>query len=194
MPKKTKTDGLNEIRQIGVEVDKINGLINDLLDVSRIESGRLQFNMAIFDFGDFVKKIVSDSKYLAKDHRLVLRRIPKIKIKGDQERLAQVLTNLITNAAKYSPAGSDIVVSAETDERTLTLKVQDFGIGIPQREQGLVFDKYYRAKNGEQKTRGLGLGLYIAKQIIDSHQGKIWVESQKNKGSTFSFSLPRYQL
>ena len=113
-------------------------------------------------------------------------------IVGDQERLGQVLNNLLTNAIKYSPESERIIIHLTSTAQYLTVSVQDFGIGISSKEQGKIFERFYRvAGKHRQTTAGLGIGLSIAQQIIEHYEGKLWVESVEGQGSTFSFSLPR---
>jgi signal transduction histidine kinase len=112
------------------------------------------------------------------------------KIWGDRERVGQVLTNLISNAIKYSPSAQQIVIKATDDKKAITISVQDFGVGIPASDLPNIFERFYRAEGKERQSYpGLGLGLYIASEIVRRHKGKIWAESN-GKGSTFHFSLP----
>jgi signal transduction histidine kinase len=116
---------------------------------------------------------------------------PTKTVYGDRERIGQVLTNLLTNAIKYSPQADKIVVRTTSDNLQITFSVQDFGIGIPQDKQAHIFERFYRVTGDNQETYpGLGLGLYISSEIITRQNGRIWVESSVGKGSTFSFSLP----
>ena len=112
------------------------------------------------------------------------------RIKGDGERLEQVLANLLSNASRFAPRGGSIVLRARKRGSDLVIQVQDNGIGIPEEEQKRLFEPYYRAKLGKGERRGLGLGLTLCKQLVELHGGKIWAESEEGKGSTFSFSLP----
>src|SRR5712691_6470559 len=112
-------------------------------------------------------------------------------ITGDKERVGQVLINLVTNAMKCSPDAERIIVHLARTHDAVTVGVQDFGIGIPEGHQEKVFERFYRVYNDRDRTYpGLGIGLYIAHQIIERHGGKMWVESMEGQGSTFSFSLP----
>ncbi len=111
-------------------------------------------------------------------------------IKADGERLEQVLTNLLSNATKFTPKGGSIVLRARKRGSDLVIQIQDNGIGIPEEKQKRLFEPYYRAKLGKGERRGLGLGLTLCKRLVELHRGKIWVESEEGKGSTFSFSLP----
>ena len=124
-------------------------------------------------------------------HLIVKELQPSRTVYGDQDRLGQVLTNFITNAIKYSPAADKIMVKTVADKNNTTLRVQDFGVGLSQKDQAKVFERFYRVGGPDQATYpGLGLGLYIASEIIKRHKGRVWVESKPGKGSTFCFSLP----
>ena len=125
-------------------------------------------------------------------HKLILKSAPKIKVSADRFRIYQVLTNLITNAIKYSGDSTDIILNIKKDTGKAIISVQDFGIGIAKSEQKKVFDRLYQVTDPTEKTfPGLGMGLYISHEIIKRHKGKIWVEGEKGKGSTFFFTLPQ---
>ncbi|MDQ3099064.1 MAG: ATP-binding protein [bacterium] len=110
---------------------------------------------------------------------------------GDRDRIGQVITNLLTNAIKYSPHANRIVVRTSTDKKTITLCVEDFGIGISKEQQSHVFERFYRVSGPKEDTfPGLGIGLYISIEIIKRQGGRIWVESVKGEGSTFCFRIP----
>ena len=113
-------------------------------------------------------------------------------VQGDEERLRQVLSNLISNAIKYSPAGGQITVSGRVDGERVYVAVTDQGIGIPASERDRIFDRFYRVESAlSRRTQGAGLGLYLVKSVIEAHGGYIWVESNQGQGSTFVFALPR---
>lgn len=178
-------------KRIQDQANRLMELTNDLLDVSKIETGKLLLKKVIFNLNDFIKDIVADLQPTATKHKIIIKDIPNIKIFADRYRIYQVLVNLITNAIKYSEDGK-IIISAIKKEKEVIISVQDFGLGIPKHQQNKIFERLYQAKDsGQSKTYpGLGLGLYISKEIILRHGGRIWVESKKGKGSTFFFSLP----
>lgn len=178
-------------KRIQDQANRLMELTNDLLDVSKIETGKLLLKKVIFNLNDFIKDIVADLQPTATKHKVIIKDIPNIKIFADRYRIYQVLVNLITNAIKYSEDGK-IIISAIKKEKEVIISVQDFGLGIPKHQQNKIFERLYQAKDsGQSKTYpGLGLGLYISKEIILRHGGRIWVESKKGKGSTFFFSLP----
>lgn len=179
------------VEKMDLQLDKLTNLIGDLLDVTKIEAGRIQFHETYFDFNELVVAIVEDIQRTTQKHNISKELQPLIKVYGDRDRLGQVITNFITNAIKYSPQADKIIVSTSTDKDKLTLSVQDFGLGLAKGDQSKVFERFYRVSGSDQNTYpGLGLGLYISSEIIKRHRGRIWVESKKNIGSTFCFSLP----
>ncbi len=177
--------------KMDAQVNRLNNLIGDLLDVTKIQAGRLQFNEDFFDFNDLVADTVEELQRTTDKHTIV-KKLEKTKIVyGDRERIGQVITNLITNAIKYSPHADKINVAVSGNTNQVTVCVEDFGVGIAKDKQEKVFEQFYRVSGEKQHTfPGLGLGLYISSEIIKREGGKIWVESAKGKGSTFCFSLP----
>src|SRR6185312_2268390 len=166
---------------------------NDLLDVSRIQTGKLRFNKEIFDISEVVKDTVEGLQASTKRYHIIIKSSGKHRVQADKYRVYQVLVNLITNAVKYSPKAMRIIVRVKKIKHNIVVSVKDFGIGIDQSEQHKIFEKLYQVTDPEEKTfPGLGLGLYISKQIIERHEGKIWVKSKKRKGATFFFCLPAY--
>lgn len=177
--------------KMDVQLDKLTSLIGDLLDVTKIEAGRIQFNESSFDFNELVNSTVEDLQRTSKKHHITKALESKVTIHGDHDRLGQVITNFISNAIKYSPQADKIIIKTHVDKTKVTLAVQDFGLGLSKNDQAKVFERFYRVSGSDQNTYpGLGLGLYISSEIIKRHRGKIWVESKKNNGSTFCFSLP----
>ena len=174
------------------QIDRMSRLILELLDVSRIETGRLEIRREPIEWSSFVHDVVQHHHTTVSDRRLGLN-LPVTKkcVVGDRDRLEQVLGNLLENAVKYSPDGSEIVVTVEDKGDQLVTSVADRGIGIPADELGQVFERFHRGRQvSSTNYGGLGLGLYISKQIIERHGGAIWVESAEGVGTTFYFSLP----
>ena len=177
--------------KMDLQLDKLTSLIGDLLDVTKIEAGRIQFNESSFNFNELVDSTVEELQRTTLKHHINVSLQPSVIIHGDQDRLGQVITNFITNAIKYSPQADSISIKTSVDNSKVTLAVQDFGLGLSKVDQAKVFERFYRVSGSDQNTYpGLGLGLYISSEIIKRHKGRIWVESKKNKGSTFCFSLP----
>ncbi len=189
-----KRGEIKEAEMIGrmdVQVNRLTSLIGDLLDVTKINSGKLQFNDQQFDFNVHVKELLEELQRTTAKHTLVENFAPTAVVYGDKERIGQVITNLITNAIKYSPNADKIIIHSALKNEEITLCVQDFGIGIPKDKLDKVFEQFYRVSGDMQHTfPGLGLGLYISSEIIKREGGRIWVTSAEGKGSTFCFALP----
>lgn len=174
-------------------LNKLNTLIQDMLDVRVINSGHLALHKSTFYFDELVKDCIEMIKIIAPTHTVVLKGKIDKNVSADKERISQVITNLMTNAIKYSPNADKIVLILSSSSNSISLSVQDFGIGINSIDQENIFQPFYRAKNAilEGNTQSsMGLGLHIASEIIKRHTGKISVKSKKGEGSTFSFSLP----
>ncbi len=179
------------LTKLNAQVDRLTVLINDLLDVTKIESGEFKYNIKEFDFNELVLEVVDEMQYMAGNHTLVTKLGENKKVVGDRDRIGQVITNFVSNSIKFSPNGKQIIIRTVVDPKLITLSVQDFGIGIPKKEQRDIFKRFRRASSAKTESYpGLGLGLYISSEIIKRHGGKIWVESEEGKGSIFSFSLP----
>jgi signal transduction histidine kinase len=171
-------------------VNKLQQLIYDLLDVSKIQSNQLYLNITEFDIDNFIDETIAEFQFVAGGHK-ILRNGSEINhiIKADRQRLEQVLTNLLSNAAKYSPDSKEIIVYTEERGQELLVRVRDFGFGIAKGELNKIFERFYRTKTNSILISGFGLGLYICKDIIRRHHGKIWAESE-DSGTSFYFSLP----
>ncbi|MEO7962004.1 MAG: HAMP domain-containing sensor histidine kinase, partial [Ginsengibacter sp.] len=171
-------------------VNRLQQLIFDLLDVSKIQSGQLHLNVTSFDIDALVDETIASFQIIAIDHQLTRKGAQlNLIVDADRQRIEQVLVNLLSNAVKYSPPDTNIYVISEKKENQLTIRVCDQGIGILKEEQPRVFDRFYRAKDNSVLISGFGLGLYICKDIMLRHKGKIWVESN-GVGTKVSFSLP----
>ncbi len=179
------------ISRMDGQINRLTTLIGDLLDVTKINSGKLQFNDREFDFNPMVSELVEDLQGTTDKHTLVEKYDAGGLVFGDKERIGQVISNLITNAIKYSPDSKDILIQTSLKDNEITLCVEDFGIGIAEDKLDRVFEQFYRVSGNMQHTfPGLGLGLYISSEIIKREGGRIWVNSREGKGSTFCFSLP----
>ncbi|MFC1966885.1 sensor histidine kinase, partial [Chloroflexota bacterium] len=167
--------------------------IDQLLDVAMGELGLLGLDHKEIDPLEFLHKVADDMTPLAssRDQLLNLKlpvSLPPVWV--DEERLRQVVVSLLGNSFKFTPEGGKITLRAEKKDNALIVEVEDTGCGIPVDQQHHLFEAYYRVKSEGQPRRGLGLGLALCKTIVELHRGKIWLESQAGKGSTFSFSLP----
>jgi PAS domain S-box-containing protein len=180
------------LAKINTQIDRQIHLINNLLDLSRLTSGKLTFSDTRYNISDVVEEVVDEVRATTPTNYTVqLKNNVSQEVSADVERIRQVVANLLNNAVKYSPEGGQITVSVRRQENTVVVSVADKGIGISPVEQKRIFDRFSQAQTAVDLSRGgLGLGLHIAKQIIDHYNGKIWVDSRLGKGSTFSFSLP----
>ena len=172
------------------QINKLNSLIVDLLDTSRIENGRLKFNESLFNFNKLLKESVEMISQIYPDYKILVSGESNVLVRGDETRLEQVILNYMTNAIKYSPDIRELELHSSVQDNFLIVSVKDFGIGIPKENQADVFRKFYRVEGSAQRFQGLGVGLYICFEIIRRHNGKCWLESEVGKGSTFYFSLP----
>lgn len=176
------------------ETERLAHLVSDLLDISRMESGNLRYEFEPMSLSGLIESIVSIHSTIAATHDLdvsVDSDMPKVM--GDQERLRQVIINLLTNAVRYSPEGTQITMSAGRDPEDASMvrvSVADEGIGIAPGDTERIFSKFAMLAKPAWTKKGTGLGLFISKTIIDAHHGNLWVESQPSKGSTFHFTVP----
>ena len=169
---------------------KLHHLVNDLLDVSKIKAGKLKFSMEVFDLTDLLNACVDDCRNIYSSHAITTEFETGIIIRGNKERLEQVLMNLVNNAVKYSPKNKEIIIRTEKNNAFAIVSVIDFGIGMSPSDQTKIFERFYRVEEKKNQTPGLGMGLYISSEIIKEHNGEISVESKLNEGSRFYFSLP----
>lgn len=179
--------------KIDHQVIKLTSLISDLLDVTKINAGKIHLNEDYFSFQKLIEETVEEQQ-MSTPKKIETYIADTGMVFADKERIAQVAANLISNAIKYSPDAEKIIVKTEVKGDESVFSVKDFGIGMPADKIGKVFNQYYRVAEDQNNTfPGLGLGLYIAAEIIERSNGKIWVESELNIGSTFYFSLPLAQ-
>jgi PAS domain S-box-containing protein len=179
------------LRKMDHQLSKLTNLIRDLLDVSRIESGRLQIRPGSFELKDLIEESAEELQRTTKRQQIKLQELWPVQVRGDRNRISQVIVNLLGNAIKYAPDSSQILVSQKKQKNNVIISIQDFGPGIPRSKQKKVFERFFRLEGPGQETfSGFGLGLYIASEIVRLHKGQIWVESEEGQGSIFCFSLP----
>lgn len=184
---------LKYTESIEEQVHRLTSLINGLLNSSRIRAMGFEFEDTIFDIDELIKHTIDDIQKTTRSHQIVLNCNVQKYVRGDRDRIAQVLINLLINAIKYSPNAADIGVSAILTKNKVVISVKDNGIGISSINQKKVFDRFFKLNTSPKETfYGIGLGLDISSQIIHHHKGKIWLESTEGKGSRFNFSLPIY--
>jgi PAS domain S-box-containing protein len=174
------------------ETDRLTFLIRDLLDMSRIDSGKMVLDKQTYSMSEIMESARNVLSIMAKKHKLETRISPDLlSLNVDKVRIAQVITNLVENAVKFSPEGSTILIEAIAKDNNIVVSVEDKGEGIAQEVMGGLFNRFYQTERVVSgKTRGTGLGLAICKGIVEAHSGKIWVESEPGKGSKFSFCIP----
>ncbi len=172
------------------QANRLNTLIDDLLNMSRIEAGKLEFNYEEFDIREMLRDMSETYNYSENTHELITDFGDNtILIKADKQRIEQVVNNLLSNAVKYSPKADKVYFKLKANKHKVTVIVKDEGLGLTPEQQNHVFNRFYRAES-TKGINGLGLGLYLTKQIIDAHKGKLGVNSEEGKGSEFYFSLP----
>ncbi len=193
--RKLERQGMQEevpmLTRMDAQINRLTRLIDELLDVSKVQAGRLDYEEEPVDLAALLRETVEILQPTSPTHPLIVKETTHAMIMGDKDRLGQVLTNLIGNAIKYSPQANQVDLSITTSNKTVTLRVRDYGVGIPKAHQKHIFDRFYRGRVSHNKAfPGLGMGLYIAHEIVKWHGGEITVESEEGKGSTFVVSLP----
>lgn len=170
---------------------KLQNLVNDLLDVSKIQAGKLDFSQSPVSVRELITTCAEHAGYMFPDYNIIFNPVvAEVRIKGNTERLEQVLMNLINNAVKYSPLHKDIILSVKKEDNQVRISVTDYGIGLSTSQLDKIFERFYRVDVKNTMAGGLGMGLYISMEIIKNHKGTIGVQSRINKGSTFYILLP----
>ncbi len=181
-------------RTIEDECDHLHRLLTDLLDLSRIQAGRVAMSIGPVELPDLAEAVAERSRPQAPAHTIIIDFPSEFPIiQGDREKLRMVLANLIDNAIKYSPEGGSIVIGGRAEADHVVVSIEDQGIGIPPEEREHVFERFHRVDTRlSRATQGVGLGLYICKVIVEAHNGRLWVESPASgRGSTFLVRVPR---
>lgn len=185
---------ISVLEKANAQASKMTGMINGFLNISRLESGKIHIDLKTFDLALLVREAQEEVEATISSHTLTFEAAETTFISADRDKIGQVIHNLISNAVKYSPTGSMINVACISDNDKTTISVKDHGMGIKPDDIDKIFDRYYRVEGSHMYSiSGFGIGLYICSEIIHRHHGKIWVESEFGKGSTFSFSLPLAQ-
>ncbi len=178
------------IERAGRQVLRLSSLVNDLLDVSALEAGKANFSFAEFDFDEMIAEAVQEHLQIQHTHQIIVVNNDKAKIKGDRNRLEQVVSNLLSNAIKYSPKANKVQIESTFTEGAIKVTVEDFGIGIPEDKLDKVFERFYRVEKESRNYQGMGLGLHISSEIIKRHNGTIKAERKPKGGSIFWFEVP----
>jgi PAS domain S-box-containing protein len=181
----------SSLLSVDKQIKRLTRLISELLDISKIETGTLELKKEKFSLNQLAIETVEDILYTNTKHKIDLYHDCHGQVYGDKDRIGQVMINLLTNAIKYSPESDNIEVTIHKRPNAIGFSVKDYGIGIDKGEQKRIFERFYRAKGkAEQTYPGFGIGLFIANEFIQKHGGQVWVESEKGKGSIFTFTLP----
>lgn len=179
------------LEKIDLQTHKLHQLIQQLLDIARIESGKMDYHMQAREWNGYMREMMLTLEQMVPTHRLSWQPCENpVIVTMDVLRIEQVLTNLVNNAAKYSEAGTSISIDCSSDNEVLTVCVRDQGIGITQHNVTRIFEKYFRDEMVTNKYSGFGMGLYITSGIVREHQGAIWAENNDTAGSSFYFTLP----
>jgi signal transduction histidine kinase len=178
------------VQKASASIEKINKLVKELLDVTRLEHDKIALNITAFSFETLLNETFNLIQVSFPEHVITLTGDARISVNADYDRLQQVITNLLTNAIKYSPASKEIEVQVSTKNDELIVAVIDHGIGIHQIHLPHIFEKFYREEVNTITFPGLGIGLFISAEIIQMHNGRIWAKSIPGKGSEFYFAIP----
>lgn len=176
--KKGDEESATFMNKMNSQINKLTLLIQDLLDVTKIEKGKLQFHEDYFDFNTLVHEIAEEMQRTTDTHIIQIESEETAQIYGDRDRIGQVMINFLSNAIKYSPKSNKIEVKSHLNAQNIIYSVKDFGIGISQKHKDKIFERFFRVNENKQETfPGIGLGLYISSEIVKRHHGKLWMES-----------------
>ncbi len=173
-------------------LERLHDLVAELLDASKIQNGKLNYNISTFDFNEMLDETIENIQQGNSIHTITKHGKSLHTIKGDKNRLQQVVINLLTNAIKYSPNANSVLVEVLEKQNVLQVSVKDYGVGMNKQHLDKIFDRYYRVQEHAIHFQGLGIGLYISYDIINRHEGNMWAESEPGIGSTFYFTIPIY--
>lgn len=176
--------------KVNTFVNRLTNITNDLLDASHMQSGKLAIKLQKLVLGNVMKECVETLRPIFRSHRISLTGCPEHEVLGDRMRLEQVLTNLVSNSVKFSPNANRVDIEIAEREKSVLVSVRDYGIGISHANIENLSSRFYRESNVQNKFEGLGLGLFIASQIVKRHHGKLTVESKEGEGSLFAFEIP----
>lgn len=188
--KGNQDENLLFIQKAGIAVGKLEMLIGELLDVNKMQEGKLGYDITTFDFDKMLDEAIEETQLSTPAYKIFKSGNIELEFKGDKGRLQQVVNNLLSNAIKYSPGSNEVFVTVTKEKDTITVAVRDRGVGIKQENLHKIFDLYFRETELARSFNGFGIGLSICNEIIHRHNGEIWAESQPGEGSTFYFTLP----
>lgn len=188
--KENNPEEMNDLLQRSKNnVSRLNRMIAELYDATRINSGNLKLEISVFNFKDMIMEAIDTVKVLQPSYNIVVHGDGDILVSGDRYRLIQVVTNYLSNGIKYSNGKTDVILEMKIRDTMIIVSVKDNGLGISARQLPYIFDRFFRAEK-TKNLEGIGLGLYLCRQIIHAHNGQVWAESEEGKGSTFYFSIP----
>jgi signal transduction histidine kinase len=179
-------------REIHNEALRLTRMISEMLDLERMESGRMQLNYGRIDLNRVVAEVADRFQATTQTHWMLLDLSADLPlIDGDADKLTQVVSNLVSNAIKYSPAGGDVLIVSAAEGAAVRVSIKDHGLGLPPEALDTVFERYARHESKDRESiTGTGLGLPVVRQIVEMHGGRVWAESGEGKGSTFTFTIP----
>lgn len=182
------------IQKANTALSRLNNIIGDFLDVNKMQHGKLLLNHRNFDFYEMLRETVEYIRRVFPSRTLVVNGLEgNLIVEGDDERLRHVCSNLLNNAIKYSPAGTPVELNTNVTHNEVVVEIKDRGMGISPEDIPFIFNRYFRVKDVMHSHQGMGIGLYLSAEIIQRHNGKIWVNSEKGTGSSFYFSVPLIQ-
>jgi PAS domain S-box-containing protein len=191
LEKHAQHEAATELSQVESPIKQLERLIAELLDVSKIQAGRLEYVRERVALDELLREVTDTMRHTSPIHTIVVRGSVQTSLMGDRDRLRQVFTNLLSNAIKYAPDAKTVEVELSVSDEAVTIRVTDHGLGIPHEQRNKIFERFYRAAGPSQRAiPGLGMGLYIVAEIVKGHGGTITVESEVGKGSTFTVTLP----
>lgn len=191
--KEERGDVVQYLSKMDVQINRITNLVLTLLDMSMMQKNTVSFSYEPFNVDEIVAETVNHLQQITPKHQLFIDSRCYCTVNGDADRIGQALTQLLLNAIKFSPNASRVIIRTDMDDAQdrVVISIQDFGVGVPKRHQRRIFERFYRVYEDKNTTYpGLGIGLYLAREIITRHGGRLWVESIEGQGATFSFSLP----
>lgn len=189
--KTNDTSLADKMSKIDNQVSRMENLISGFLDVARLGEGKISLNKSQFDIADLVRITEQECLNMITSHPIVFEPAERAVVEADRQKIEQVMINFINNAVKYSPENTIITVNSFIKDGFVHISVKDQGMGIPEKDQPFIFDRFYRVESDAMKNKkGFGMGLYICKEIIERHNGQIGMESAESAGSTFWFRLP----
>ena len=179
------------LEKMDQQINKLVTLINDLLDTSRLQYGEMEYTKEPLKLNALVSEVIQEIKMSNPEHKIIFQKNINGTVLGNPDRLQQVINNLISNAIKYAPESKEIIIRLDKKDNKIVFSIKDFGYGVKQEDIPYIFDRFFRVSEDNLNTYpGLGVGLYISNQFIKRHGGRMWIESEYKKGSTFYFELP----